>query len=106
MDAFRQEMDDDFNTPRALALIFDEVRALNKMLDEKKAKGLESRYAALRTMCDGLGLLQQGYLERKKQRWLKKASYRKARSKRRSLSATMHGGPRMARSRSYSRCPQ
>jgi cysteinyl-tRNA synthetase len=72
MDAFRQEMDDDFNTPRALALIFDEVRALNKLLDEKKAKGLESRYAALRAMCDGLGLLQEGYLERKKHRWLKK----------------------------------
>ena len=48
MDAFRQEMDDDFNTPRALALIFDEVRALNRLLDEKKAKGLEERAAALR----------------------------------------------------------
>ena len=72
MDAFRQEMDDDFNTPRALALIFDEVRALNKLLDEKTTKGIEARYAALRAMCDGLGLLQEGYLERKKQRWLKK----------------------------------
>ncbi len=72
MDGFRQEMDDDFNTPRALALIFDEVRALNKLLDEKKPKGVESRYAALRAMCDALGLLQEGYLERKKQRWLKK----------------------------------
>ena len=39
MHAFRQEMDDDFNTPRALALIFDEVRALNKLLDQKKANG-------------------------------------------------------------------
>jgi len=72
MDGFRQEMDDDFNTPRALALIFDEVRALNKLLDEKKAKGIEARYAALRAMCDALGLLQEGYFERKKQRWLKK----------------------------------
>jgi len=72
MDSFRQEMDDDFNSPRALALIFDEVRALNKLVDEKKAKGLEGRHAALRSMCDGLGLLQEGYLERKKQRWLKK----------------------------------
>jgi cysteinyl-tRNA synthetase len=72
MDAFRQEMDDDFNTPRALALIFDEVRALNRLLDEKKAKGLEERAAALRLMCGTLGLLQEGYLERKKQRWLKK----------------------------------
>jgi len=72
MATFRREMDDDFNTPRALALIFDEVRALNKLLDEKKAKGIEARYAALRAMCDALGLLPEGYFERKKQRWLRK----------------------------------
>jgi cysteinyl-tRNA synthetase len=72
MATFRREMDDDFNTPRALALIFDEVRALNKLLDQKKAKGIEARYAALRAMCETLGLLQEGYFERKKQRWLKK----------------------------------
>jgi len=72
MEAFRREMDDDFNTPRALALLFDEVRALNKLLDEKKNSGIAARYAALRSICDALGLLQEGYLERKKQRWLKK----------------------------------
>jgi len=72
MEGFRQEMDDDFNTPRALALIFDEVRALNKLLDGKNPKGIEARYAALRTLCDVLGLLQEGYLDRKKQRWLNK----------------------------------
>ena len=71
MESFRQEMDDDFNTPRALALIFDEVRALNKLVDEKQTNGIAARYAALRSMCDVLGLLQEGYLERKKQRWLK-----------------------------------
>jgi cysteinyl-tRNA synthetase len=70
MDSFRQEMDDDFNTPRALALIFDEVRALNRLLDEKKQQGLEPRAAALRSMCDTLGLLYDGYFERKKERWL------------------------------------
>ena len=74
MDSFRQEMDDDFNTPRALALIFDEVRALNKLVDEKQAKGIAARYAALRSMCNVLGLLQEGYFERKKQRWLKNSS--------------------------------
>jgi cysteinyl-tRNA synthetase len=73
LEAFRREMDDDFNTPRALALIFDEVRALNRLLDEKKTKGLEPRAAALRVMCDTLGLLQDGYLERKKERFLKKS---------------------------------
>jgi cysteinyl-tRNA synthetase len=73
LESFRQEMDDDFNTPRALSLIFDEVRALNRLLDEKKAKGIEERCAALRVMCDTLGLLQPGYFERKKVRFLAKS---------------------------------
>ena len=72
MEAFRQEMDDDFNTPRALALIFDEVRTLNKRLDEKRTGGIEARNAALQAMCNALGLLQEGYLARKKQRWLRR----------------------------------
>ena len=72
MDAFRQEMDDDFNTPRALALIFDEVRSINRLLDQKKARGLESRAAALSSMCAALGLGGEGYFERKKERFLKK----------------------------------
>ena len=74
MESFRQEMDDDFNTPRALALVFDEVRALNRLLDDKQLKGLEPRAAALRSMCDTLGLLHEGYFERKKTRWLGKAT--------------------------------
>jgi cysteinyl-tRNA synthetase len=71
-------MDDDFNTPRALALIFDEVRSLNRLLDEKKKSGLATRAAALRSMCDVLGLLYEGYFERKKERWLKTASVTRA----------------------------
>src|ERR1044071_3414516 len=55
IESFRREMDDDFNTPRALALIFDEVRAINRLLDEKHSKGIEVRCAALRVMCDTLG---------------------------------------------------
>jgi len=74
LESFRQEMDDDFNTPRALALIFDEVRALNRLLDEKKTQGVEKRGAALRAMCDTLGLLRDRYFERKKQRFLKKGN--------------------------------
>jgi len=73
IESFRREMDDDFNTPRALALIFDEVRALNRLLDEKKSKVIEERCAALRVMCDTLGLLQPGYFERKKVRFLEKS---------------------------------
>jgi cysteinyl-tRNA synthetase len=72
MNSFRREMDDDFNTPRALALIFDEARALNRAFDSKKYKGLEKRVAAFRSMCDILGLSQTAYFERKKERWLKR----------------------------------
>jgi cysteinyl-tRNA synthetase len=72
MDSFREEMDDDFNTPRALALIFDEARALNRLFDSKKHAGLEKRVAAFRSMCDILGLFQDGYFDRKKERWLKR----------------------------------
>ncbi len=79
LDAFRREMDDDFNTPRALALVFEELRALNRLLDGKKHAGLENRAAALRAMCDTLGLLRDGYAERKKQRFLKKGRVTAAR---------------------------
>ena len=72
MNSFRREMDDDFNTPRALALIFDEARSLNRLFDGKKHNGLEKRVAAFRSMCGILGLFQEGYFERKKERWLKK----------------------------------
>jgi cysteinyl-tRNA synthetase len=74
MEAFRREMDDDFNTPRALALVFDEVRALNRLLDGKKSQGIDTRGSALSAICDTLGLQRDGYAERKKQRFLDKAS--------------------------------
>jgi cysteinyl-tRNA synthetase len=73
LDAFRQEMDDDFNTPRALALIFDEARSLNRLLDEKKTAGVFSRCLAIKKMCQVLGLLQdtpEVFFEKKKARWL------------------------------------
>jgi cysteinyl-tRNA synthetase len=70
LDAFHSEMDDDFNTPRALALIFDEARALNRLFDAKQQKGLEKRGAAFCAMCDTLGLRAEGYFERKKERFL------------------------------------
>jgi cysteinyl-tRNA synthetase len=71
---FRQEMDDDFNTPRALALIFDEVRSINRLLDEKKIDGIAGHALALKAMCDALGLLQdapEAFFSRKKARWLR-----------------------------------
>src|SRR5919106_461502 len=46
LEEFRREMDDDFNTPRALALIFDEVRSINRLLDEKTTASVSPRAAA------------------------------------------------------------
>jgi cysteinyl-tRNA synthetase len=77
IDAFRQDMDDDFNTPRALALVFDEVRALNRLLDARTGTSVPQRAAALQTMCDTLGLVQvapETYFNKKKQRWLRQQS--------------------------------
>ena len=68
-------MDDDFNSPKALALIFDEVRALNRLLDEKKSGAVGARTAGLKTMCEVLGLLQYSpevFFNRKKTRWLRR----------------------------------
>ncbi len=74
LDDFRREMDDDFNTPRALALVFDEVRSLNRMLDEKQFDRTRPRTAALKKICETLGLLQGSagaFFSRQKERWLK-----------------------------------
>jgi cysteinyl-tRNA synthetase len=73
LGAFRKEMDDDFNTPRALALIFDEVRSINRLLDENRIDTVQARAAALKVMCEVLGLLQDSpevFFSRKKTRWL------------------------------------
>ena len=73
LEGFRREMDDDFNTPRALALIFDEIRALNRRLDEDKREGLGPRVLALKVIGETLGLLQDSpgaFLQRKKERWI------------------------------------
>jgi cysteinyl-tRNA synthetase len=73
LDEFRREMDDDFNTPRALALIFDQVRSINRLLDEKTTASVPPRAAALRAMGEVLGLLQDSpavFFGRKKSRWL------------------------------------
>ncbi|MFQ5852041.1 MAG: cysteine--tRNA ligase [Candidatus Binatia bacterium] len=74
LEEFRQEMDDDFNTPRAIALMFEEIRSLNRMLDEGKSEGLGPRRGALRAMGEVLGVLQEQpktFREKKKERWLR-----------------------------------
>ncbi len=55
---FRREMDDDFNTARALAVLFEEVRAINRLLDRGETRGLDARCNALETMTGVLGLMQ------------------------------------------------
>ena len=75
LEEFRREMDDDFNTPRAIALIFDEVRSLNRMLDKGKNEGLSARALALKTVGEVLGLLQETpetFFRRKKERWVER----------------------------------
>jgi cysteinyl-tRNA synthetase len=74
MELFRREMDDDFNTPRALALVFDEVRSLNRLLDDHKSENVAGRSAAVSQICEVLGLLEnrpEEFFGRKKDRWLR-----------------------------------
>jgi cysteinyl-tRNA synthetase len=75
LESFRAEMNDDFNTPRAIALMFEEVRALNRMADEGKTGDVGPRLAALKTMGETLGLLQENpgvYLKKRRDGLLKR----------------------------------
>ena len=58
VEAFREAMDDDFNTPNALSVLFEMAREINKLKteDAEKANGLAAR---LRELGAILGLLQQ-----------------------------------------------
>ena len=70
---FRKEMDDDFNTPRALALLFEEIRLLNRLLDKGEQTGLTIRRDSLKKMGEVLGLIQESpetFWDGKKERWL------------------------------------
>lgn len=72
---FKNEMDDDFNTPRALAVMFEEIRAINRALDRGDTDGLAERRRGLETMMDVLGLLEahpEEFLERRRRAGLEK----------------------------------
>ncbi len=58
IETFKEAMDDDFNTPGALAVLFEMAREVNKLKteDEAKANGLA---VALRQLAGILGLLEQ-----------------------------------------------
>ncbi len=73
LQSFREEMNDDFNTPRALALMFEESRLLNRLADEGKASEIGPRWAALKTIGETLGLLQETpaeFFRKKRDQWL------------------------------------
>jgi cysteinyl-tRNA synthetase len=55
---FRAAMDDDFNTPEAVAVLFDLARDLNRAKAEKKQDEVNSLGAQLRAFGNVLGLLQ------------------------------------------------
>ena len=60
--AFVNAMDEDFNTPQALAALFEMSREINKFLDEHKqvsAKLLETVYDGFSELGKALGLFQQ-----------------------------------------------
>ena len=61
-DAFIAAMDEDFNTPQALAALFDMSKEINKFLDEQKqlsAKILERAYSRFSELGKALGLFQK-----------------------------------------------
>lgn len=55
---FKEAMDDDFNTPNALSVLFDMAREINKLKIENKEKASQLA-ARLRELANVLGLLQQ-----------------------------------------------
>jgi len=59
IDAFRAAMDDDFNTPEALAVMQGVARELNSAKAAHDAQGQGAAAASLRAMGHTLGLLQQ-----------------------------------------------
>lgn len=58
VEAFKTAMDDDFNTPAALAVLFDLARELNKLKQENNPQA-DNLAAVLRQLASVLGLLYQ-----------------------------------------------
>ncbi len=56
LEAFRAAMDDDLDTPRATALLFDLTRRANAALDAGDAAGAAPLLAAVREIAGALGL--------------------------------------------------
>ena len=67
VDAFVAAMDDDLNTSRALGVLFETVRTINRLLDDGDVAAVEPLRAAIRTIGGVLGVAGSDpheYLER------------------------------------------
>ncbi|MCA1693073.1 MAG: hypothetical protein LC733_13090 [Actinobacteria bacterium] len=60
LDRFRRHMDDDMDTPGAMATMFEAVRAANRALDAGDAVGAARLAASVREMTGALGLTLEG----------------------------------------------
>jgi cysteinyl-tRNA synthetase len=57
IDAFRAAMDDDFDTPHAIAVLFDAVRDANRAIDDGDVDRAGALLAAVHELLDVLGLV-------------------------------------------------
>ncbi|AOA57903.1 cysteine--tRNA ligase [Acinetobacter larvae] len=58
IERFNVAMRDDFNTPEAIAVLFEVTKELNRAVKEQNAEQAAAYYATLRYLTDILGLLQ------------------------------------------------
>ena len=58
-EAFHKAMDDDFNVPEALAVLFDLAKDINKEKEKGEEKKAQSLAKELKTLSEPLGFLQQ-----------------------------------------------
>lgn len=58
IEKFKQAMDDDFNTPEALAVLFDLANQVNRLRDEDNNAALE-KAAVFKNLANVLGLLEE-----------------------------------------------
>lgn len=56
---FNEAMDDDFNTPEALAVLFDIAREINRLREQKQDEKAAQRAATLKHLAGIFGILQQ-----------------------------------------------
>lgn len=73
---FREAMNDDCNTARALGVIFESIREMNRALDAGEVSGVTAMRADLVAISSVLGIMDEpppGFLEERKQRGLVQA---------------------------------